>query len=84
MGCSVLGGDIPPALADRDHQFCLMMQILRQAWVGQSGAAGHNGIRGFGEKERRIAFIIAKFPSMFGVITPDAENAPHSKALGAA
>jgi len=57
---------------------------LRQARVGQSGAAGHNGIRGFGEKERRIAFIIAKFPRMFGVISPDAENAPHRKTLGSA
>ena len=84
MGCSVLGGDIPPAGAYRDHQFRLMMQILRQAWIGQSGAAGHYGIRGFGEKERRIAFIIAKFPRMFGVIAPDAENAPHRKTLGAA
>ena len=82
MGCGVLGEDIPPARADGDHQFRLMMQVLREAWIGQSGAAWDNSIGWLGEKERRIALIIAKFLGVFGVITADAENAPHRKALG--
>jgi hypothetical protein len=35
----------------------------------------------FGEKERRLALVIAKFADMFEVIASDALEAPHRKHL---
>ena len=58
-----------------------MVQVFRQAGVGDldglAGLSGHDGIGRLEEEERRLTAGEAHFLGVLGVITADAENAPH-------
>ena len=76
----LLLADIEPGLADRDHEFALMMEVGCQRRIAHR-AIVDDGVRRLGEEERRLAGRI--FPHLARVslvVAPHAEDAAHGKA----
>ena len=71
----LVGGDVEAAALHGDDQFDLVMQILGQRRVGDGGAVRHQHVGVLGEEERRRPLVIAHFPDVLEIVTPDAPDA---------
>ena len=80
--------DVFATLANGHHQFDLVVQVGREAGVGQqAGFAGidhHDGVGRFHEKERRLAAGEAHFLGVLFVVAAHAVDAVHREAVARA
>ena len=64
------------ALAERDDQFDLVVQVLGRLRIRNGRAVGHNRIGRLHEEKRRLAIrIMAHLARVFGVVAADAIDA---------
>ena len=76
------GGYAFPGTTDGDDHFNLVMQIVREARVGDLRAIADDGIGWLLKEERRFAGgVLAHFTGMLGVVAADAMDAPDRKSL---
>ena len=71
-------------LADGDHQFGFVVEVLCFRRIRDGAAAWHQRVRPFGEEEGGFAGIHTHFLGVGGVVAADAEDAADGEALGAA
>ena len=73
---------IRASLADGDHQFGFIVEVLRFGRIGDDLPIFDNGIGGFGEEKRRIAIrVLAHLSCMLGIVASDAEDPTHRETL---
>ena len=73
--------DLDAARLHRHHQLQLVLEILRQRWVGNRGAIGHDRVSMLGEEKRRLLLVVAKLTNVFQIVTTDAVDTANRKAL---
>ncbi len=76
--------NIRATLADGDDKLCLKVEILRQRRVGHGTGRIERGISGFGEKERRVAHVVAHFKHMRLIVAAHAKDAAHRETVAGA
>ncbi len=77
-------GDVRAALADRDDQFHLVVQLRALRRIGHVGVVQQQGVGGLHEEERRLPVrIAAHLPGVFGVVAADTKDTPDRESAAA-